>query len=105
VDLLRGMVRGFAQTLMSADFDAVSRAEYGTVSDGRVHRRNGYRTREWDTRAGTAKLAIPKLRQGSYSGLVAQTAAPLRVGPGPGRCGLLPGRGAHPQGRQAGQTA
>ena len=25
-----------------------------------------YREREWDTRAGTIPLAIPKLRQGSY---------------------------------------
>src|ERR1019366_5524642 len=29
--------------------------------------RSGYRTREWDTRAGTIELAIPKLRAGSYS--------------------------------------
>jgi putative transposase len=28
--------------------------------------RNGYRSREWDTRAGSIELAIPKLRQGSY---------------------------------------
>src|SRR4051812_36462080 len=27
---------------------------------------NGYRQREWDTRAGTIELAIPKLREGSY---------------------------------------
>jgi putative transposase len=66
VDLLREMVRSFAETLMSADIDAVCGAEYGTVSDGRVNRRNGYRTREWDTRAGTVELAIPKLRQGAY---------------------------------------
>jgi putative transposase len=31
-----------------------------------VNRRNGYRTREWDTRAGTVELSIPKLREGSY---------------------------------------
>jgi len=28
--------------------------------------RNGYRTRGWDTRAGSIELAIPKLRHGSY---------------------------------------
>jgi transposase-like protein len=28
--------------------------------------RNGYRRREWDTRAGTIELAIPELRHGSY---------------------------------------
>ena len=31
-----------------------------------MNSRNGYRRREWDTRAGTIELAIPKLRQGSY---------------------------------------
>ena len=46
LDLLREMITTFAQALM------------GT--------RNGYRPREWDTRAGTIGLAIPKLRQGSY---------------------------------------
>ena len=28
--------------------------------------RNGYRHREFDTRAGTLDVAIPKLRSGSY---------------------------------------
>jgi putative transposase len=28
--------------------------------------RNGYRGREWQTRAGTVELQIPKLRRGSY---------------------------------------
>ena len=28
--------------------------------------RNGYRPREWQTRAGTVELQIPKLRAGSY---------------------------------------
>jgi hypothetical protein len=31
-----------------------------------VNSRNGYRAREWDTRAGTIEVAIPKLRTGSY---------------------------------------
>jgi putative transposase len=65
-DLLREMVRSFADALMSADADAVCGAEYGTVSDERVNRRNGYRRREWDTRAGTVELSIPKLRRESY---------------------------------------
>src|ERR671934_2455884 len=39
---------------------------YGQRSEERVNSRNGYRPREWDTRAGTVELAIPKLRQGSY---------------------------------------
>ena len=65
-DLLREMVRSFAETLMSADADETCGAPYGTVSPDRVNRRNGYRTRRWDTRVGTIDLRIPKLREGSY---------------------------------------
>ncbi|MEU1466599.1 IS256 family transposase, partial [Streptomyces sp. NPDC005727] len=65
-DLLRAMVKTFADALMSAEADALCNAEYGQVSDERVNHRNGYRPREWDTRAGTVELAVPKLRQGSY---------------------------------------
>jgi putative transposase len=65
-DLLRAMVKTFADALMSAEADAACNAEYGQVSDERVNHRNGYRPREWDTRTGTVELAIPKLRQGSY---------------------------------------
>jgi putative transposase len=65
-DLLRAMVKTFAEALMSAEADAVCGAPYGERSDERVNQRNGYRAREWDTRAGTIELAVPKLRQGSY---------------------------------------
>jgi len=65
-DLLRAIVKAFADALMSAEADAVCNAEYGQVRDERVNHRNGYRPREWDTRAGTVELAIPKLRSGSY---------------------------------------
>jgi putative transposase len=65
-DLLRAMVKTFADALMSAEADAVCGAAYGERSDERVNSRNGYRAREWDTRAGTVELAIPKLRTGSY---------------------------------------
>ena len=65
-DLLREMVRGFAQELMSADADAACNASYGEVSEDRVNLRNGYWTRRWDTRVGSIDLRIPKLRAGSY---------------------------------------
>jgi hypothetical protein len=58
-DLLRAMVKTFTDALMSAEADALCNAEYGQVSDERVNHRNGYRPREWDTRAGTVELAIP----------------------------------------------
>jgi transposase-like protein len=65
-DVLRAMVKTFAEALMSAEADAVCGAPYGERSEERVNSRNGYRAREWDTRAGTVELAVPKLRTGSY---------------------------------------
>jgi transposase-like protein len=65
-DVLRAMVKTFAEALMSAEADAICGAPYGQRSGERTNQRNGYRAREWDTRAGTIELAIPKLRQGSY---------------------------------------
>jgi transposase-like protein len=65
-DLLREMIKGFAQRMMDADVEARCNAGYGEVTPERVNSRNGYRRREWDTRAGTVELAIPKLREGSY---------------------------------------
>jgi len=65
-DLLRDMVKTFADALMSAEADAICGAPYGVRSDERTNSRNGYRARDWDTRAGTVELAIPKLRTGSY---------------------------------------
>ena len=65
-DLLREVLTTFVNTLMSASADAVCGAAYGTVSEERVNRRNGYRPQEFDTRAGTIELTIPKLRQGTY---------------------------------------
>jgi putative transposase len=65
-DLLRAMLTTFVQALMGAEADAVCGAGYGVRSEERANTRNGYRARDWDTRAGTVELAIPKLRQGSY---------------------------------------
>ena len=65
-DLLRELLTVFINTLMSAEADAVCGAAYGTSSPDRVNRRNGYRGREFDTRAGTLDLAVPKLRTGTY---------------------------------------
>lgn len=65
-DVLKTMVKSFAEALMNAEADAACGAEYGTRSGERANRRNGYRSRDWDTRAGSIELAIPKLRSGSY---------------------------------------
>ena len=65
-DVLREMVRIFAESLMDADAQAVCNAGYNEKSPERTNTRNGYRSRAWDTRAGTIDLSVPKLRQGSH---------------------------------------
>lgn len=65
-DLLREIVKGMVETLMSAEADTICGAPYRKSSAERINRRNGYRERRWDTRVGTIDLAIPRLRRGSY---------------------------------------
>lgn len=65
-DLLREMVKSFAEALMGAEADALCGAAFRERSGERVNRRNGYRERPFDTRAGTIPLQVPKLRSGSY---------------------------------------
>nr|WP_063767864.1 transposase [Streptosporangium roseum] len=43
-DLLRSMVKTMAEALMSAQADGLCGADYGTRSDERTNRRNGYRS-------------------------------------------------------------
>jgi transposase-like protein len=64
-DILREIVWAFAQRMVDAEVEACG-AAYGEVTPERLNSRNGYRAREWGTRAGTVELAIPKLRSGSY---------------------------------------
>ena len=67
-DLLRAMVKSFAEALMSAQASMQCGAAYGERTEERTNSRNGYRLRPWDTRAGTIEdLAVPKLRRGIYS--------------------------------------
>ena len=65
-DLMRTLLQTMINTLLSAEADAVCGAEYGKPSPERLNSRNGYRTRELDTRVGTVDVAIPKLRSGTY---------------------------------------
>jgi putative transposase len=65
-DLLREMVRTFAERLMAAEVDVLCNAGYGEVTPDRINSRNGYRFRPLDTRVGSIDLSIPKLREGSY---------------------------------------
>ena len=65
-DLLREMVRSFAERLMAAEVEVLCNAGYGEVTPERLNSRNGYRSRALDTRVGTIDLAVPRLREGSY---------------------------------------
>jgi hypothetical protein len=75
-DVLREMVKTFAETLMAAEADAICGAGYGERSPGRVTKRNGYRSRDFDTRAGTIDLATPQAASGQLlPGLVVAATA------------------------------
>src|SRR5215218_1284874 len=65
-DVLRESVAWMAAQLMEADVSGLIGAELGERTPDRVTHRNGYRSREWDTRVGSIELAIPRLRSGSY---------------------------------------
>lgn len=65
-DLLREMVGFAAQRLMELEVESLTGATHGERSPDRVNHRNGYRDRDWQTRAGSVELRIPKLRKGSY---------------------------------------
>ena len=65
-DLLREMIGFAAHRLMELEVQGLTGAGWGEKAAERLVRRNGYRDRSWETRAGTVELRIPKLRKGSY---------------------------------------
>jgi len=65
-DFLREMISYGAERLMELEVAGLTGAAHGEKSPDRLVQRNGYRDRDWETRAGTVELRIPKLRKGSY---------------------------------------
>ena len=66
VDFLREALQVLVEGIMDAEVSAQIGAQHGERSPDRVTHRNGYRSRDWDTRVGTMELRIPKVREGSY---------------------------------------
>jgi transposase-like protein len=98
-DLLREMIGFAAQRQMELEVESLTGAGYGEKSPQRLVQRNGYRERDWETRAGTVELHIPKLRKGatsraSWSRVACREGAHRR-----GAGGLRAGR-LHPLGRR-----
>jgi hypothetical protein len=98
---LREMIGFAAERLMELEVGALPGAAHGERSPDRLVRRNSYRERDWETRAGTVELRIPKLRRGSYFPCFLEprrTAQPFYPphgarGHDPGAAGRVAGRG------------
>ncbi|MFV0475658.1 MAG: IS256 family transposase [Pikeienuella sp.] len=65
-DLVRAMLAFAAERIMDAEVETRTGAAKGARTPMREVQRNGYRDRDWDTRAGRIALELPKLRKGSY---------------------------------------
>ena len=76
-DLLRAMVKTFAEALMNAEADAAYGAPYGQPSEDRVNYRHGYRDRRWDTGPGRSSRLSRGCGRAPISGVAAGAAAPV----------------------------
>lgn len=66
VDVLRESMQLVAQQLMELEVRQHVQADKHERTEDRQGFRNGYRERQWDTRAGTIALQVPRVRDGSY---------------------------------------
>jgi putative transposase len=81
-DLLREMLAFVTGRMMEMEVESLTGAAHGERSDDRQNQRNGYRTRNWETRAGTVPVAIPKPRPASRVRKGARRCHPGSLHPG-----------------------
>ena len=74
-DVLRELIATFIHTLMGAEADALCGAGYGQRSTERTNQRNGYRHRQFDTRAGTLDWRSPDFGRARISRIGCWSAA------------------------------
>ncbi len=65
-DPIQSMMEYMANTLMELEVTTMVNAKKGVHSFERKTHRNGYRVRRWDTRVGTIRLLVPKVRIGGF---------------------------------------
>ena len=91
------LIRTGLQSLIEAEATAAIGAGRYQRTDGRTVHRNGHRAKTVSTTSGDVEVAIPKLRAGSFFGVVARAAPSDRSGVACGDYGGLRARGVDPQ--------
>ena len=84
-DLLREIVKLLCERVMGEEADAICGAPFGERSDERTNRRNGYRSRAWDTRTGTIDGRPEAARGQLLPRLAARASSTRRARVRPGR--------------------
>jgi hypothetical protein len=101
-DLLREMIGFAAERLMELEVQGLTGAGYGERLPDRLVQRNGYRDRDWATRAGTVE---PQAQEGQLLPRLSGAAPGGREGARGGDPGGARARHLDPLGRRAGQGA
>ena len=101
-DLLREMVRTFAERLMAAEVEVLCNAGYGEITPERTNSRNGYRPRQLDTGSGRSICRSRSCARAATTRAGCSAAPARRAGAGRGGRRVLRARCRPPAGSRAG---